>query len=124
MSAPWLFNKYIDDVFTAGLGGQLIYHDGRVIDDPSKHYGTGGVARGQGKKFMLAATLNAPEYAFDQGEFFEGNDSDQLFMWLHKVYQFNGFEPLPGFTAYDVIKNPTIEEDFESFEKHLLQLFA
>ena len=84
MSAPWLFKKYIDEVFTAGLGGKLAHHDGRVIDDPSQRYGSGGVEKG--KKFMLSVTLNAPKYAFDTNEFFEGKGVDGLFMWLHKVY--------------------------------------
>lgn len=122
MSAPWLFKKYIDEVFTAGLGGKLAHHDGRVIDDPSQRYGSGGVIKG--KKLMLAATLNAPEYAFNSNEFFEGKDIDGLFFWLHKVYQFNGFDSLPGFTAYDVIKNPSIDKDFALYEQHLSQLFA
>ncbi|HBO6281931.1 TPA: NAD(P)H-dependent oxidoreductase, partial [Pseudomonas aeruginosa] len=122
MSAPWLFKKYIDEVFTAGLGGKLAHHDGRVIDDPSQRYGSGGVEKG--KKFMLSVTLNAPKYAFDTNEFFEGKGVDGLFMWLHKVYQFNGFDSLPGFAAYDVIKNPTIEQDFANFDKHISQLFA
>lgn len=122
MSVPWLFKKYIDEVFTAGLGGKLAHHDGRVIDDPSHRYGSGGVVKG--KKFMLSATLNAPEYAFNAGEFFEGKGIDGLFMWLHKIYQFNGFDSLPGFAAYDVIKNPTIEQDLVNFDRHISQHFA
>ncbi|MCD2789126.1 NAD(P)H-dependent oxidoreductase [Pseudomonas aeruginosa] len=100
----------------------IAHHDGRVIDDPSQRYGSGGVEKG--KKFMLSVTLNAPKYAFDTNEFFEGKGVDGLFMWLHKVYQFNGFDSLPGFAAYDVIKNPTIEQDFANFDKHISQLFA
>ncbi|MCD2789128.1 NAD(P)H-dependent oxidoreductase [Pseudomonas aeruginosa] len=31
MSAPWLFKKYIDEVFTAGLGGKLLIRPNEVL---------------------------------------------------------------------------------------------
>ena len=121
MGSPWLFKKYVDEILTAGLGGTLAYHDGRVIDDPSKKYGTGGVKKG--KKFMISVTSNAPKYAFNKDEFFAGADIDTLFLWLHKAYQFNGFESLPGFQAFDVMKNPDIDNDLLKYQSHLRQIF-
>ncbi|MCL4112702.1 UNVERIFIED_CONTAM: hypothetical protein GTU68_052149 [Idotea baltica] len=122
MNVPWAFKKYIDDVFTSGLGGRLAYHDGRVRDNPSKRYGTGGTT--QGKKVMISVTINAPTYAFNKDEFFEGLTIDQVFIGIHKPYQFSGFTSLPGFVAYDVIKNPQVESDFVRFKAHLDSIFS
>lgn len=120
MSSPWLFKKYVDEVLTAGLGGKLAYHDGRVIDDPRKRYGSGGV---RDRLFMLSVTSNAPKYSFDENEFFEGGNIDHLFLWLHKAYQFNGFSSLPGFQAFDVMKNPDIDNDLIRYSNHLNEYF-
>ncbi|MZI95017.1 flavodoxin family protein [Vibrio sp. CAIM 722] len=121
MGAPWLFKKYIDEVFNAGLGDKLAADDGRTRSDPSKTYGSGGLTTG--KKLLVSVTLNAPENAFNQEEFFEGHNIDQLFMWLHKAYQFNGFESVDGFATYDIFKNPTIEQDVKRYEDHLITTF-
>ena len=52
---PWIYKKYVDEVFTAGLVQQsLLTDDGRTRDDPSKQYGSGG--KMQGKKYMLPQT--------------------------------------------------------------------
>ncbi|MEY4937038.1 MAG: hypothetical protein RIS64_3397, partial [Bacteroidota bacterium] len=49
---PWIYKKYADEVFTAGLIQQaMLTDDGRTRKDPSKQYGTGG--KMQGKKYML-----------------------------------------------------------------------
>ena len=40
MSVPYLFKKYIDEVYTTGLG-VLCADDGRTRSDPSKKYGSG-----------------------------------------------------------------------------------
>src|SRR5665648_720790 len=70
MSAPWIYKKYADEVFNAGLfTKKMVTDDGRTRKDPSKQYGSGGVL--QGKKFMFCATWNAPEEAF--------NDESQVF---------------------------------------------
>ncbi|MFM2480086.1 NAD(P)H-dependent oxidoreductase [Celerinatantimonas sp. YJH-8] len=122
MSTPWTFKKYIDEVFNVGLATtKLAKDDGRTRRDPSKIYGSGGLA--QGKQVMLSVTLNAPVNAFNPEEFFEGVTIDQLFMWVHKAYQFNGFESVPGFAAHDVVKNPDIENDVKNYERHLRDLF-
>ncbi len=124
MSVPYLFKKYIDEVYTTALTkGRLAAHDGRIIDDPSKKYGTGGLLGG--KKYLVSSTWNAPQEAFaDPDQFFDGQDVDAVFMWLHKNFQFFGMEALPSFTCYDVLKNPQIDNDLRRFEQHLNQAFA
>ena len=70
---PWIYKKYVDEVFTAGLMQQsLLVDDGRTRQDTSKQYGTGG--KMQGKKYMLSLTWNAPQEAFcDKDQFlFQG----------------------------------------------------
>ncbi len=118
MSAPWLLKKYIDEVYTSGIGAVLCKDDGRTRSDPSKKYGSGGLMKG--KKYLISTTWNAPLEAFeDPNQFFEGRGVDGPFMWLHKVFQFFAMEPLPSFSCHDVLKNPNIEEDLARFEKHL-----
>ncbi|MEI7219541.1 NAD(P)H-dependent oxidoreductase, partial [Pectobacterium carotovorum] len=42
-STPWIYKKYVDEVFTAGLMQQsFLADDGRTRQDPSRQYGTGG----------------------------------------------------------------------------------
>ncbi len=118
MSTPWTFKKYIDEVFNAGLGTKLAASDGRSRKDPTALYGSGGLAKD--KHILLSVTLNAPANSFNSEEFFEGKSIDELFMWVHKAYQFNGFSSLPGFASYDVVKNPVIENDIARYEDHLI----
>jgi NADPH dehydrogenase (quinone) len=63
-SAPWIYKKYVDEVFNVGLAKEvLLAGDGRTRQDPSRQYGTGG--KMQEKKFMISAIWNAPREAFD-----------------------------------------------------------
>lgn len=118
MSVPYLFKKYIDEVYTSGIGEVLYKDDGRTRSDPSKKYGSGGLLNG--KKYMLSTTWNAPLESFeDPAQFFEGRGVDGVFMWLHKVYQFFGMEPLPTFSCYDVLKSAEVEEDLRRLREHL-----
>jgi modulator of drug activity B len=65
--APWIYKKYIDEVFNSGLFSKsFLLDDGRTREDETKQYGTGGNL--QGKKFMICATWNAPAEAFDNSE--------------------------------------------------------
>ncbi len=122
MSAPYQFKKYIDEVFTAGLGTVLCKDDGRTRSDLSKQYGSGGLM--QGKKYMISTTWNAPLEALENPDmFFEGRGVDGVFMWLHKNFQFIGMEPLPTFSCNDVRKNPNIENDLKRFKTHLRNAF-
>ena len=38
-------------------------------------------------------------------------------------FRFFAMEALPTFVCYDVMKNPSIEEDFERFKAHLEEHF-
>jgi modulator of drug activity B len=123
MSVPYLFKKYIDEVFTVGIGEVLCKDDGRTRSDLSRKYGSGGLM--QGKKYMISTTWNAPLEAFeDPDQFFEGKGVDGVFMWLHKNFQFFGMEPLPTFACYDVLKNADVAGDLERLRGHLSEAFA
>src|SRR6478736_6908759 len=62
--APWIYKKYVDEVFNAGLAQKVLLDgDGRTRQDPSRQYGTGG--KMLGRKFMISATWNAPKETFD-----------------------------------------------------------
>lgn len=62
--APWIYKKYVDEVFHAGLVSKVMLDgDGRTRQDPGKQYGMGG--KMQGRKFMISATWNAPRETFD-----------------------------------------------------------
>lgn len=119
MMIPWLAKKYMDDVFTAGMGGILCQYDGRSSQNPSAGYGTGGLMKG--KKYLLSATFNAPKQAFDNaGEYlFAGKGLDDLFFPIHCNFKFFAMEQLPTFACFDVVKNPQIEQDLQDFEQHI-----
>ncbi len=123
MSVPYIFKKYIDEVYTAGLGETLCKDDGRTRSDLSKKYGSGGLM--QGKQYMISTTWNAPLEAFEDPEqFFEGKGVDGIFMWLHKNYQFFGMTALPTFSCHDVLKTPNVENDLKRFKQHLNSAFT
>ncbi|MCG9612765.1 NAD(P)H-dependent oxidoreductase [Vibrio harveyi] len=119
MMIPWSFKKYMDDVFTAGMGGALCTFDGRTPEEPKKNYGTGGSLTNS--KYMLSLTFNAPEESFnDDSEYlFQGKSVDDLMMPMHANFRFFGMSALPTFACYDVMKNADIENDFKRFEAHL-----
>ncbi|NRA54007.1 MAG: NAD(P)H-dependent oxidoreductase [Gammaproteobacteria bacterium] len=118
MGVPWSFKKYIDEVYTAGMGGALCVGDGRNEQEPQKNYGTGGTMTG--KKYMLSLTFNAPAQAFnDEQEFFEGNSVDDLMLPTHMNFKFFGMQPLDTFVCFDVMKNADVESDFKRFEAHI-----
>ena len=119
MEVPWSFKRYMDFVYSAGMGGQLCEGDGRSRQDPSQQYGTGGTLTDV--KYMLSLTLNAPSASFSNSEqvFFGGKSVDDLFWPMHLNFRFFDMEPLETFACFDVMKNPSIEEDFVRFAKHL-----
>ena len=68
--APWIYKKYVDELFNSGFASKkLLTGDGRTSES-TKQYGSGGLMLG--KKFMICATWNAPADAF-------GNIDQQLF---------------------------------------------
>ena len=123
MTVPYLFKKYMDEVFTSGIGEVLCTDDGRTREDLSKKYGSGGLMNG--KKYMLSTTWNAPLEALeDPSQFFEGKGVDGVFMWLHKAFQFFGMEPLPTFSCHDVLKEADVEGDLKRLQEHLAKSFS
>lgn len=121
MGVSWRFKQYMDDLYSAGMGGQLCNGDGRSRPDSSKQYGSGGTL--DGKKYMLSLTFNAPSQAFDDEAqyLFQGKNVDDLFFPMPMNFRFFGMEPLDTFACHDVLKNPQIENDFERFDAHIAQ---
>jgi modulator of drug activity B len=119
MGVPWVFKKYMDEVYTAGMGGALCNGDGRTEEAPKANYGNGGTL--QGKKYLLSLTFNAPEEAFNNPEeyLFRGASVDDLLFPMHMNFRFFGMEALNTFACYDVMKNPQVESDFQRFRTHL-----
>ena len=117
---PWIYKKYVDEVFTGSLVQQsLLVGDGRSRDDPARQYGSGG--KMQGKQYMLSLTWNAPEEAFgDEGQMlFRGKTVDDVFVSNTANYAFCGAEILPSFSCYDVVKQPNVEQDMLRLRAHL-----
>lgn len=122
MGAPWTVKRYIDEVFTEGHGS-LYANDGRTRSDASQTYGSGGLL--QGKQYMISATWNAPQQAFDDpANFFEGKGVDAVYFPFHKANEFLGMSSLPTFLSVDVMKQPAIQEDVARYERHLAEIFG
>ncbi|MBD2065970.1 NAD(P)H-dependent oxidoreductase [Leptolyngbya sp. FACHB-671] len=118
--APWIYKKYVDEVFNAGLGTKtLLDGDGRTRNDPSQQYGTGG--KMLGKKFMISATWNAPLETFNNpaSALFGGKGRDDLFLHITSNYKFCGYDILPDFGVFDIFKNPEISLALEEYKRHL-----
>ena len=46
--APWIYKKYVDEVFNSGLQStKFLSGDGRTREDATKQYGTGGKMQGR-----------------------------------------------------------------------------
>ncbi len=123
MGVTWSFKKYMDEVYTAGMFGQLCDGDGRSRQSPKANYGAGGKLTQT--KYMLSLTFNAPVEAFDDEKeyLFAGKSVDDLLMPQHMNFKFFGMQALPTFACHDVMKNPEIENDFQRFDAHLNQHF-
>ncbi|MDD2830393.1 MAG: NAD(P)H-dependent oxidoreductase [Sulfuricurvum sp.] len=122
---PWIYKKYVDEVFTAGMfAGSFLTGDGRTREDLSKQYGTGGSM--QGKKYMLSLTWNAPVEAFgDENQIlFQGKTVDDVFISNTANYRFCGVEIMPSFSCHDVMKAPDVEGDIEKLRNHLVKVFT
>lgn len=124
MGTPWVFKKYMDEVYTAGMDGRLCAGDGRTEEAPKANYGMGGSLNGT--RYMLSVTLNAPRESFDDAAepFFQGASIDDLLRPMHLNAKFFAMDPLPTFAAFDVMKNPAVEGDFARFDAHIKANFA
>ncbi len=117
---PWIYKKYVDEVFTAGMvKGLFITGDGRTREDASRQYGSGGLL--QGRKYMMSLTWNAPATAFSDAHqtLFGDRSVDDVFILNTANYKFCGMEILPSFSSHDVLKAPTIENDMARLRRHL-----
>lgn len=123
--APWIYKKYVDEVFNSGLMSQkFLTDDGRTREDPSKQYGTGGKL--QGKKFMVSATWNAPAAAFDDPNqiLLQGRSTADFFIQITSNYRFCDVEVVPDYNCYDIFKNGDIAKDLKNYPEHLQKVFS
>lgn len=121
--APWIYKKYVDEVFNSGLHSQVFLSgDGRTRSDASRQYGTGG--KMQGKKFMICATWNAPAESFGNPNqlLFQGKDTADLFLHITSNYRFCGYEILKDYNCFDIFKSHQIGADLENYPDHLVQV--
>lgn len=122
--APWIYKKYVDEVFNSGLFSKsFLTGDGRTKEDPTKQYGTGGIL--QGKKFMICATWNAPAEAFDNPtqQLMQGKSTADLFLNITSNYRFCGYEIVNGYNCFDIFRRTDITNDLENYPAHLEKAF-
>ena len=122
--APWIYKKYVDEVFNSGLFSKsFLTGDGRTKDDSRKQYGTGGNL--QGKKFMICATWNAPSEAFDNPsqQLMQGKSTADLFLNITSNYRFCGFEIMEGYNCFDIFRKRPTASDLENYPAHLAEVF-
>lgn len=118
---PFKFKEYIDCVFEAGHQKGIYKNDGRSRSkNPKLNYGTGGSLSA---KYMLTTTWNAPEEAFTvEGEFFNLQDADDIFVGVHKMNEFVGLSKVEGYHFFDVAKDAqanTIDQIKAGYLAHL-----
>ena len=122
--APWIYKKYVDDVFNSGLFSKsFLTGDGRTNDDPAQQYGTGGNL--QGKNFMICATWNAPAEAFDNPahQLMKGKSTADLFLNITSNYRFCGYEIMDSYNCFDIFRRSDIAKDLENYPRHLEKAF-
>lgn len=121
--APWIYKKYVDEVFNAALATKaLLVGDGRTRSDASRQYGSGG--KMQGRKFMISATWNAPRQAFGdpKGVLMGGKGTADLFLAITANYKFCGYDILPDFGAFDIFKHALdVPKELEEYKRHLVE---
>ena len=123
MGLPWKAKKYVDEIFSAGVGSVTYVSDGRSRDDESKKYGSGGLMND--KKYMLSLTYNCPTSEFDNKDgFFEGLSLDEANYAVHKTFQFCGAKQLETYSVHDIFKGDlNLDNELEKFEKLLRKIF-
>lgn len=122
---PWIYKKYVDEVFTAGLVQQsFLGGDGRSKSDPTRQYGSGGKL--MGKQYLLSLTMNSPEAAFnDPGQkLHQGRSLDEVFAANTANYKFCGADILPVFACYDVVSTPQVQQDMLRLQDYLKKTFG
>ncbi len=119
-NTPWIHKKYVDEVFNAGLAaGKLLKDDGRTRKDLSKNYGTGGLM--QGRKMTMVTSWNAPEeFSGNENQYLlSGKTADDVMYNVGVNYRFCGFEVLPQYHCFNVIKDPQVEKYLSEYRQHL-----
>lgn len=117
---PWIYKKYVDEVFNSGLQSQMFLSgDGRTREDANKQYGSGG--KMQGRKFMICATFNAPQIAFGNSdqELMQGKTTADLFLNITSNYRFCGYDIVESYATFDIFKDGDIVKDLEKYPLHL-----
>ena len=123
MTLPWKAKKYVDEIFSGGVGRVTYKSDGRSQDDASKKYGSGGLMNN--KKYMLSLTYNCPASEFNNKDgFFEGLSLDEANYAVHKTFQFCGVKQLETYSIHDIFKGDlNLDNELEKFEKVLSKNF-
>ncbi|KOS08205.1 flavodoxin [Flavobacterium akiainvivens] len=122
--APWIYKKYVDEVFNCGLQTQkFLTGDGRTREDATKQYGTGGQL--YGKKFMVCATWNAPAESFGNPsqKLMQGKDTADLLLNITSNYRFCGVQILPGYNCFDIFKDGDVTSDLKNYPMHLESIY-
>jgi modulator of drug activity B len=121
--APWIYKKYVDEVFNSGLhSAKFLTGDGRTREDATRQYGTGGKL--QGKKFMACANWNAPAASFNDvdQQLFRGASTADLLLPITSVYRFCGVEIMPEYSCFDIFKDGDIAKDLDGYPGHLREV--
>ena len=122
--APWIYKKYVDEVFNSGLhSAKFLSGDGRTREDLTRPYGTGG--KMQGKKFMVCSTWNAPKVSFNDPQqlLFGGRSTADVLIQITSNYRFCGVEVVADYNCFDIFKDGDITKDLENYPIHLKEKF-
>lgn len=122
--SPWIYKKYVDEVFNSGLANKtFLIGDGRTPENSTAQYGTGGLL--QGKKFMVCATWNAPAEAFDNPDQFlyAGKGLTDIFLPITSNYRFCGFEIIDSYNCFNIFRSNHIAQDIENYPTYLATAF-
>jgi len=111
-ACPSILKAYMDTVYIR-----------KIFYDRASPYGSGGLLTS--KTYMISSTWNAPEKAFNDPEtFYEGLDVDEALIAMHKAHQYIGMEPLPSFSAHNIIAEPNFEAHRVRFRDHLHEIYG
>ncbi|MGM9994288.1 MAG: NAD(P)H-dependent oxidoreductase [Candidatus Avigastranaerophilus sp.] len=106
-SVPWIFKKYIDEIYQYGT-----FYKG------SKEYGRGGLM--SDKRYMFSVTCNSTEEDFNNiNSFFNGNSEEDILTPLHLLHKYCGMTPIKSFFCHDAVHNPDIPLYLKNLEEHL-----
>lgn len=124
-SAPWIYKKYVDEVFNRGLHSkEFLDGDGRTRQNPNSQYGTGG--KMQNKSFMVSSTWNAPEVTFKNEDqyLYEGRSTTDALIHITSNYRFCGVQIMPDYNCFDIYKGGNVAASLENYPAHLEKVFG